>query len=634
MRKTMFIFTVFIFSIVSFAYTRISIAELFGSHTCGACRNAHSFLSAMRYTFEDSAAVIEFHMGDGLSISGTDDRYSHYSDYYVMGYIPHMFINGDNDSSLVYSWIEIMKGDAREGSEIGIEPVVHSFDSAAFRIFLDDTVSLDSAEYRVIAVLTRDSVPYEDTVYNWVASKFYTDPNGESYTLSPGDTIEVGWNFDLETGWDPEKCHLVVYVVGPDSLHILNGYEMLVFRRDDYDFSEFRQLPKALVSVGDTAYLDASFVNMGELDDNYRISIASLDVPDDWDIVFSDGSTSMSVDLAPLDTSSVEISVAANSAGVAHFGIVFHTDELSTRYDTLYYSVGAGVQNLIVNDSDNPDSSRFIDYFADSGEVSFYWRTATDGNLGNFSTMGIGKIIWFCGEDTSICLSDEHRSQLVNYITSLGGKLLLAGSGIGYRTSSDAAFYRVALGASYDGAVSGVSSASGTDASEIFDGWSGTFSGVSRLESVEGQSTFGGITAFEYDDGSPAGIYKEAGESRVVYLGFPINNFLSHTTFDDLMNRCIEFLEGGAKIDENRSKIKDISLSAVPNPFNEKCEIHYRVDSGILKISDISGKTIVSENVEGDGKICFDGKNYPSGIYFITLDGINDKVSSKILLVR
>ncbi|RKZ28291.1 hypothetical protein DRQ29_02135 [bacterium] len=253
MRKTMFIFTVFIFSIVSFAYTRISIAELFGSHTCGACRNAHSFLSSMRYTFEDSAAVIEFHMGDGLSISGTDDRYSHYSDYYVMGYIPHMFINGDNDSSLVYSWIEIMKGDAREGSEIGIEPVVHSFDSAAFRIFLDDTVSLDSAEYRVIAVLTRDSVPYEDTVYNWVASKFYTDPNGESYTLSPGDTIEVGCNFVLETGWDPEKCHLVVYVVGPDSLHILNGYEMLVFRRDDYDFSEFRQLPKALVSVGAAA---------------------------------------------------------------------------------------------------------------------------------------------------------------------------------------------------------------------------------------------------------------------------------------------------------------------------------------------------------------------------------------------
>ncbi|RKZ28535.1 hypothetical protein DRQ29_01730 [bacterium] len=632
--KKLILLSCMILITISFANTRIAIAELFGAHTCGSCRNAHSFLSALRYTFEDSAAVLEFHLGDGLEITGVNTRYSHYGDFYEMGYIPHMFIDGENDSSLVYTWIEIMKGDARECSSIGIEPIVHLFDSVAFRIFLDDTLSLDSAEYKIIAVLTRDSIPYEDTVYNWVVSKFYTDPNGESYTLAPGDTIELGWNFDLEAGWNPSKCNFVIYVVGPDSLHILNGYELLVYRRDDYDFVESLELPKALISVGDTAFFEANFVNMGEIDDNYQISIAPIYVPDGWNIAFADGSSELSLDLSPLDTGIVEISAIANSAGIARFGIVFHTDELSARYDTLFYAVGAGVQNLIVNDSDNPDSTRFLDYFDGSDEISYYWRVSTDGNLGNFSTMGIDKIIWYCGEDTSSCLTAEHRSQLVNYITSLNGKLLLSGTGIGYRVSSDAGFYRIALGASYDGFVLGIFSASGTDASERFDGWTGTFSGVSRFESISGQTSFGGITAFEYNNDSPAGIYKEAGESRVVYLGFPINNFLSHTTFDGLISRVIEFFDEGAKIDENFAPIAKFSLSATPNPFNEKCEILYRADSGIIDISDIIGRTVLSQKISGDGKIVFDGKNFASGIYFVELKSANKKISSKILLVR
>ncbi|RKZ33921.1 hypothetical protein DRQ33_03225 [bacterium] len=627
------------FATVAFSATRISIGELFGSHTCPACRNAHSYLSAFADMFEDSAAVLEFHLDDGLEISGVTSRYLFYDDYYEMGYIPHMFINGENDSSLLYTWMGRMTTDAREESYVGIEVVEHLFESVGFRIYIDDSLAEEAGieseeDYTIIAVLTRHGVPYEDTVYNWVVSKFYTDPNGEIYTLAPGDTIELGWDFDIEPDWNPALCNFVIYVVGPELPYILNGYELLVFRRDDYDFRTIETITKSLIMVDDTASLSAKMVNFGELEDTYQLSIEEISVPDDWEIVFTEAGVDTSFELPPLDTGTIDISVVANSPGIARFAILFHTEELAERYDTVYYKVAAGIENLIVNDSWTPDSARFIEFFDERDELSFYWQTESDGELPDFSTMGIERIFWYCGEESGSCLSPHHRSQLVNYVTSTNGKLFLSGSGIGRRASSDAAFYRIALGAMYEGIVEDIASVSAIGEIVPFSGWTGSFSGVSYGESVSGFSTFGGITAFEYDDGSPAGIVKESGEARLVYIGFPANSFISHTTFESLIDNAIEFLDEGAYISEKYKSPRNPNISVSPNPFNSSCEIKYSIQAGNISIVDISGREIFNSAVSGVGNILWDTSEQASGIYFVRLKSDDVKMEKKILLIK
>ncbi|MCD6532101.1 T9SS type A sorting domain-containing protein [bacterium] len=620
---------------------RMSIGELFGSHSCGSCRAAHAFLSAYRESFEDCAAVVEFHLDDDLQIDGVYERYNFYSDYYTMGYIPHMFINGENDSSLIYSWIIRMTEAADSPAVVGIEPTVHEFDSAGFKIFVDEDVAADygitdADTYFVISVLVRDSVPYEDTVYNFVATRFYTDPNGDAVILAPGDTAEVGWSFDLDPGWDTTKCFMVVYVVGPELPYVANAYRLPVHRRPDYDFITRRGKPKSIAATDDTSWFSAELVNFGELDDTYRVAIAAVESCGEWDFGFAAGEREISVSLAPLDTETVRIFAVPHSVGTIKLALVFHTDHLAARYDTLYFAAASyGIDNFVVQDCIMCDSSQVIDFFAGrTDETSFYWNTYSDGEIGEFSLFGFQRIFWMCDEDTSFCLTPEIRAQLVNYVTSLGGKLFISGAGVGYRGSSDGGFYRIALGANLEGTPTAVMSVAAGDEVAEFSGWEGSFMGASRWESVSGQPAFGGQTAFYYNTGDPAGIVKSAGDCRVVYLGFSTVRLMNHLQFESLLNDAITFLDGGEGILEKRTPAAP-TVCASPNPFNSSCRIEYAIDgSGIISIMDIRGNRLLRKKVEGVGAVIWSPKDVSSGVYLVEIVGGGAINSQKILLIK
>jgi photosystem II stability/assembly factor-like uncharacterized protein len=88
--------------------------------------------------------------------------------------------------------------------------------------------------------------------------------------------------------------------------------------------------------------------------------------------------------------------------------------------------------------------------------------------------------------------------------------------------------------------------------------------------------------------------------------------------------------------------VKGFNLSQnYPNPFNPKTVISYQLivnGYAILKIFDILGKevsTLVNQKQQaGSYKVEWDAVNYPSGIYFYTLEARDYKLTRKMILIK
>ena len=94
--KILFVLVVLMLISTIYSAPRMAVGEIFGRVTCGACRNAYSYLLSHRSEWEDSTVLIYMHTGDAMEVPGNMNRYSYYDSYYSMGYVPHMFVNGND----------------------------------------------------------------------------------------------------------------------------------------------------------------------------------------------------------------------------------------------------------------------------------------------------------------------------------------------------------------------------------------------------------------------------------------------------------------------------------------------------------------------------------------------------------
>lgn len=617
------------------AFPRIAVGELFSNSDCDGCNAAHQFLLENRILWEDSAAVLRYHLSDGLELDENWDRYIYYDDYAdSMGYVPHMFIDGEDYYSNFSNWIIPMNEHAEAGSFVGIEEFMHTPDSIAVRVFLEE--SGHDGEYYMLAVLTVDGLSDEGNTYNWVVQRVYTDGAGEPFDLAYGDSVDFEFAFDGDPAWDPHDCIFVACVIGPELPTIQNALKTMMYRRPDYDFAISTDRKKDICTVGGTAEFTVFVADTGRLDDTYTLQLVPLSVPGDWDAYMFSGDTETEVAVASLEYSEVPITVEANSAGVAKFAIVASTDEIPGRYDTLYFTAGAGLDVLLFNDSATDDSMRYVNYLEGADEIYLYWDPVIDGELIAFSTLGIDKVVWFCGEDTADIIQGGESEQLQNYILSMNGKVMISGSGIGYVHSGDFALYRMSLAADYGGAASSFSTITALDGYEPLSGWSGSISGISGAEIIDPYTAFGSVGVFLYGDGSSAGIAKDDGSSRVLYFGCPIEAISSTASFNQFMDKCLQFLDEGFSGIVDRQTPGRMSLSAAPNPFNSACWIEYTIPQGIGKIDILTtdGRKIASTEICGQGRFTWNPQDAPSGIYLVRLS-IGDVVRTiPIALVK
>ncbi len=80
--------------------------------------------------------------------------------------------------------------------------------------------------------------------------------------------------------------------------------------------------------------------------------------------------------------------------------------------------------------------------------------------------------------------------------------------------------------------------------------------------------------------------------------------------------------------------IDKLGLSVTAISFNSSCRISYSANEGIINIADISGRIVFSRLVNSSGEIVWDAIGQPSGIYFVTMIADDERISTKILLMR
>ncbi|MBL8025275.1 MAG: hypothetical protein JNL74_02630 [Fibrobacteres bacterium] len=104
----------------------------------------------------------------------------------------------------------------------------------------------------------------------------------------------------------------------------------------------------------------------------------------------------------------------------------------------------------------------------------------------------------------------------------------------------------------------------------------------------------------------------------------------------EIENGSLEYKPGAA----SEKQIKDwhdISLSASPNPFNRLTEISYNCgtfQTGIIKIINSCGQTLLRKDIHHSGIMKFEGNNNPNGIYFCSLEIGGKKLNRKLFLTK
>jgi hypothetical protein len=85
----------------------------------------------------------------------------------------------------------------------------------------------------------------------------------------------------------------------------------------------------------------------------------------------------------------------------------------------------------------------------------------------------------------------------------------------------------------------------------------------------------------------------------------------------------------------------DIIRAAWPNPFNPILRVNYHVEaSGFVKVGvyDLLGRSTVTlsegRHAAGDYRTAFDGRDFPSGIYFVCLESRTGTHSVKVVLLK
>ena len=135
-------------------------------------------------------------------------------------------------------------------------------------------------------------------------------------------------------------------------------------------------------------------------------------------------------------------------------------------------------------------------------------------------------------------------------------------------------------------------------------------------------------------------------QERFITSDYPDGNYILKVYAEDAQNN-ISIAEANITIDNIPASIEDgyvanyTSLKNFPNPFNPSTNINFTLkNSGHVKLSvfNVKGELVsnlINKKIEaGLYKIIFDGRNLNSGIYFLSLETGNSKITRSMLLLK
>ncbi len=581
------------------------------------------------------------------------------------------------------TWTSKVNAQAAEIATVSIE-LQQTFDQSTGQ--LEATIDMTALEdltgqFKYNIVLTEDSLIYTQVnngacvtggtnwVHYWVVRAMINGAAGEDVntasTWNTGEMISKNVSYAVPSTYDPEKCHLVIFVYKQNSpmyLAEVQQTEQYPLIPPDYVSVANQTSSDILADNNTVADFDVVIHNIGVQNDIYDLDL-SFNGPSGWNLEYTDqngtypmGQTD-SVEVASGDSTMVTVHV--NPSGVNGYGVtnLNYTSRISPSNHgsvELKNVTTTGV-NVLVIDANESEYEAYVDssvqrvYTGSYGIVSRNSLLNPDADLSHFYT-----IIWTAGT-TKPVFYQQDVDALQSYLDA-GGNLLISGQDIGsdiFKPTGQSQFaqdfYQNYLHADFVKDTANGFVINGISGDPIGEGL--TFVLYSTIHARSHDQ----ISAHDAD----ATPFLQAGTSgsiivglradptgyRVVYSSVGLEQ-MPAIVRDSVTARSIRWLMENVVVGTNQDGFEiqpgTYSLGQnYPNPFNPTTRIKYSIPEAShtsLKIYDILGNEVADlvnqDKQAGTYQVEFNAASLSSGVYFYKLTSGSFIQTKKMIVLK
>ncbi len=219
----------------SFATLRMPLGEMFTNTGCGPCYNAEIALDNIMEEHWDDYSLIRYHVswpssGDPFYTFNRAENMDR-NDYYNNDYTPHLFIDGIVDGEYYYNnWDDQFALRWDTPSPLEIELIGH-YNGAdrenQLHISMTATDNINFNDLRLFCVLIENYIQYNAPngvrQHDQTMRDIVPDSDGESFTISNGETKEFDFTIALDPQLAEDNCEIVVFVQDYSTKEVLQS---------------------------------------------------------------------------------------------------------------------------------------------------------------------------------------------------------------------------------------------------------------------------------------------------------------------------------------------------------------------------------------------------------------------------
>jgi hypothetical protein len=212
----------------------VVLGEDFTSTTCEPCYPSSLVLDSLTDLYSGSFIVIRYHVwwpppGDDPFYLANAEENAARNEYYDNLFAPHLFLDGSIDAGRDHTvWEAILKDRVNGESQVDIS-ISNTVDGLQGMATATVVSCADLSDRTLFAhfVITESEIqfnaPNGKAIFHQVMRDMLPDPTGEQITCVSKTKLQLTRAYTIDSSWNPEFLHLIVFVQDNDTREILQS---------------------------------------------------------------------------------------------------------------------------------------------------------------------------------------------------------------------------------------------------------------------------------------------------------------------------------------------------------------------------------------------------------------------------
>jgi hypothetical protein len=475
---------------------------------------------------------------------------------------------------------------------------------------------------------------------------FLTGQWGEELTeTTEGTLFTKKYTYNVTEDWVIDNCDLVLFVTQADNKYIYTGIEIpaitpnLVLTSEGDLFSA--------VNSGNDFEKEIEITNTTNTDFSITASVEKSDrTPDDWTASIS-GETNLTIPAGEKTNVSFSLSVGSTiGIGDATLIITETGVENPLSYHTQISAISAEATKFEIND-DNSETNTFDQTFKATGRNNIIPLVFSDFSKVSDQISNLDLLVWNAGREGGI---DATEATFIDNQIKNGTNVLINGQVaipmLTFDNRNHPLFYSLGISwtqgsdiqlSSYNLAgVDGDPVTNGFEANNISNSTQRYW--LQPLDLINESIATPIINCVQQN--KPVAVRVENSYSRSI-VTFNMDVITDATLKEDLIDRCLNWLEGTTDVDDNTLENNGLSLNVYPNIVESSAKVVFNTNDGSnIKLSvynQLGQEVMILKNgseSEIDNFIELNTSELSSGLYHVVLSNGISRISTPVIITK